>query len=317
VSDTIGSALAGRDLLKLGDLTGEELHQLLELAAQIKTRLARGECEYPLAHKRIGIIMQKPSLRTRVSFEAACGALGAQPIVLEGKGNAFSRGESVKDTVLTLERYLDALVLRTYEDSFIAEVAEHATIPVINALTDGFHPCQGLADLLTMKEHFGKLEGLTIAYVGDGSNNMAHTYLEAAALMRMNVRIGAPLGYHPDPAVLDAVEKIALNSGARILVTTDPVEAVKDARVVITDTWASMGQEDERERRLVDLESYQVNDELMAQAAPDAIFMHCLPAHRGEEVTDEVIDSDASCVFDEAENRLHAQAALLQSIVPV
>jgi len=308
-------SLAGKDLLKLGDLSSSEVQQVLDVACEIKKNLKRGEAEPSLAHKRIGIIMQKPSLRTRVSFEVACGALGAQPIFLGGNDNAFSRGESVKDTVLTLERYLDAIVIRTFSDEFLAEVAQYASIPVVNALTDGYHPCQGLADLLTMQENFDSLEGLTIAYVGDGSNNMAHTYLEAAALMGMHIRIGAPAGYHPDPKILAEAQAIAEETGATISVTTGPAEAVRDAQVVITDTWASMGQEAERAARIADLMPYQVNAQLMEQAADDAIFMHCLPAHRGEEVTDEVIDSAASRVFDEAENRLHAQAALLQLIL--
>ena len=308
-------SLSGRDLLKLSDLTPDEVQWIVDVAREIKADLKKRDTKPALAGKRIGIIMQKPSLRTRVSFEVACGALGAQPIVLEGEGNAFSRGESVKDTVLTLERYLDVLVIRTFSDEFLAEVAHHADIPVINALTDGHHPCQGLADLLTMQENLGTLAGVTLAYVGDGSNNMAHTYLEAGALMGMEVRIGAPTGYQPDETVLALTAAIAGQTGGTQLITTDPFQAVKDAQIVITDTWASMGQEDERAARIGQLMPYQVNEKLMEQAADGAIFMHCLPAHRGEEVTDEVIDSEASRVFDEAENRLHAQAALMQLIL--
>jgi len=307
--------LKGSNLLKLSDLNPDQLDELLDRAVQVKSAIAQDRLTPTLSGKHIGIIMQKPSLRTRVSFEVACGKLGAQPIILEGDANAFSRGESIHDTVSTLSRYLDALVIRTYDDEFLAQVAEHATIPVINALTDGYHPCQGLADLLTIREHFGKLEGLVLAYLGDGSNNMAHTYLEAGALAGMDVRIAAPLGYHPDPSVLANAESIAADTGATITVMSDPDQAVKDAQIVITDTWASMGKEDEHDRRLAILEPFQVNAELMAHAADDAIFMHCLPAHRGEEVTDEVIDSSASQVFDEAENRLHVQAALLQAVL--
>jgi len=311
----VSSSLNGRDLLKLSDLTPEEVQVVLVAATNMKTRL-KVQIEDPtLEGRHIGIIMQKPSLRTRVSFEVACNVLGARPVILEGTTNAFSRGESVKDTVLTLERYLDALVIRTFCDEFLAEVAAHASIPVINALTDRYHPCQGLADLLTIKEHFGSCNGLTLAYVGDGSNNMAHTYLEAAALTGMDVRIGTPASLQPHAEVRAQAEAVAHKSGATILVTGDPIEAVKGAQIVITDTWASMGQEEQREERLALLQPYQVNADLMSNAAGNAIFMHCLPAHRGEEVTDEVIDGDASVVFDEAENRLHAQAALLQLIL--
>jgi ornithine carbamoyltransferase len=311
----MNNTLCGRDLLCLSDLTVVELESLLDDAARIKASLKDGQPVATCRGKHVGIIMQKPSLRTRVSFEVACDVLGAQAIVLEGSDNAFSRGESIHDTVKTLERYLDALVIRTYRDETLAEIASYTSIPVINALTDGYHPCQGLADLLTIRERFSALKGVTIAYVGDGSNNMAHTYLEAAALMGMDLRIGAPAGYHPDPAILERAQQAAKASGASIMVTTDPVEAVAGARVVITDTWASMGQEAEHAERLADLAPYRVDAALMAKAAADAIFLHCLPAHRGEEVTDEVIDSRASQVFDEAENRLHVQAALLEAVL--
>ena len=307
--------LAGKDLLTLSDLSAEQIMHLLDIASALKAQRDSGTVAQTLAGKRIGIILQKPSLRTRVSFEVACGLLGAQPVVLEGEGNAFSRGESAKDTVGTLEGYLDALVIRTYSDELLGQVAEYAAIPVINALTDGYHPCQGLADLLTIREHFGRLAGLTLAYVGDGSNNMAHTYLEAGALMGMHVRIGSPLDYRPDPAILERTQRLAQDSGATIAVVTDPVEAVAGADIVITDTWASMGQEGDRDQRLADLAAYQVNAALMAAAADGAIFLHCLPAHRSEEVTDEVIDSTASLVYREAENRLHVQAALLQELL--
>jgi len=310
-----GKTLFDRDLLKLGDLTSDELNTLLDSAEEIKAQLKAGTLAPSLANKRIGIIMQKPSLRTLVSFEVACGALGAQPVVLAGKDSAFSRGESVKDTVMTLERYLDALVIRTFDDAVLEEVAHHASIPVINALTDGYHPCQGLADLLTIREHFGKLKGLELAFIGDGSNNMAHTYLEAGALEGMHVRIGAPVDYQPDPAVVAAAREIAKHTAATIQITTDPVAAIDGAQIVITDTWTSMGQEDDHDLRLDDLEAYQINPDLMQHAADDAIFMHCLPAHRGEEVVDEVIDAPYSRVYDEAENRWYVQAALLRSVL--
>jgi len=311
----MNNTLKGCDLLKLADLSGDQIESLLDTASRIKEEKASGTLAPVLAGKAVGIIMQKPSLRTRVSFEVACGMLGAQPIVLEGKDNAFSRGESAKDTVGTLEGYLDALVIRTFSDDFLAQIAADASIPVINALTDGYHPCQGLADLLTIREHFSTLAGLTLAYVGDGSNNMAHTYLEAGALTGMHVRLGVPADYRPDPAVLDDAQRIAQTSGSTIQVTADVVAAVGGADIVVTDSWASMGQEDEHDRRVADLSAYRVDAALMTHADAGAIFMHCLPAHRGEEVTDEVIDSPASHVYHEAANRLYAQAALLQEVL--
>ena len=308
-------SLVGRDLLKLSDLTPAELSYLLQLAQTIKACHKGEGTEQTLQGKRVGIILQKPSLRTRVSFEVACGLLGAQPIILEGANNVFSRGENTKDTVCVLQRYLDALVIRTFSDDLLAEIASHATIPVINALTDGYHPCQGLADLLTMQERFNTLAGLTLAYVGDGSNNMAHTYIEAGALGGMHVRIGTPDEYPPRQEVYDEASRIAQQTGASFVVTSDPREAVEDANIVVTDTWVSMGQETQQAQRVDRFSRYQVNTSLMGLANSDAIFLHCLPAHRGQEVTDEVIDSASSYVYDEAENRLHAQAALLQAVL--
>jgi len=307
--------LKGADILRLCDMSAEQVLGILDSAKLLKTQRADGTIKPVLSGKHIGIIMQKPSLRTRVSFEVACHLLGAYPVVLEGATNAFSRGESVQDTVGTLEGYLDALVVRTFEDAFLAQIADDASIPVVNALTDGFHPCQGLADLLTIQEHFGTLAGITVAYVGDGSNNMAHTYLEACALMGMHLRIATPASYQPDGAILADAQRLASASGATIQITADPYQAVHGADVVITDTWASMGSEDEYEQRLADLADYQVNPSSMAHASDTAIFMHCLPAHRGEEVTDEVIDSDASKVMAEAHNRLYVQTALLQALL--
>lgn len=308
------SPLHGRDLLDLSQLSPSELTLILDTASQQKAAWDAGDRSAPFAGMAVAIVLQKPSMRTRISFEVACARLGAHPVVMTGSDGAFSRGETVSDTAMVMERYLDAVVIRTYSDEMLAEFAEACSVPVVNALTDGHHPCQGLADLLTIREQLGRLEGVRFAYVGDGSNNMAHTYLLGGALAGLDVRIATPLGYDPDPAVLESARQIALSTGARLTVTSDPTEGVQGAQVVVTDTWASMGQEDEHHQRLRVFEPFRVDEALM-ERAPGAIFLHCLPAHRGEEVTDAVIDSAGSCVFDEAENRLHAQKALLSLLL--
>jgi ornithine carbamoyltransferase len=306
--------LRGRDLLSLGDLTPNELFMILDAAEAQKRAWARGARNSPLAGKSVALIFQKPSMRTRVSFEVACARLGAHPVVMSGPDGAFSRGETVYDTTKVLERYCDAIVIRTFEQSMVEEIAEYAGVPVINALTDAHHPCQGLADLLTIREHLGRLPGVKLAYVGDG-NNMAHTYLLGGALTGMTVAVATPLGYHADQAIVEQARAIAEQTGAKIEVGHSPEEAVSAADVVITDTWASMGQESERAERLAVFAPFRVDDHLMTVASGNAIFMHCLPAHRGEEVVDGVIDSSCSVVFDEAENRLHAQKALLSLVL--
>lgn len=304
----------GRDLLSLADLTPLEFAHIIEVAQAQKRAWASGARTAPHAGKSVAIILQKPSLRTRVSFELACVRLGAHPIVMSGPDGAFSRGESVHDTAKVLERYVDAIVLRTYEQALLDELAEHVSVPVINALSDDHHPCQGLADWLTIQEHVGRLAGVRFTYVGDG-NNMAHTYLLAGALSGMAVSIATPQGFEPSADIVEQARAIAEMTGGSIAVTHDAREAVTGADVVATDTWASMGQEDEHDGRLGAFEPYRIDDAMMALAAPSALFVHCLPAHRGEEVTDSVIDSPASVVFDEAENRLHAQKALLSLVL--
>jgi ornithine carbamoyltransferase len=306
--------LKGRDLLSLFDLSPSELAFLLDTAIAQKRAWAKGDRSRPLGGKAVALIFQKPSMRTRVSFEVGLARLGATPIVLGGNDTVFSRGETVYDTTKVLERYCDAIVIRTFEQSLVQEIASVASVPVVNALTDDHHPCQGLADLLTIREQKGDLAGLTLAYVGDG-NNMANTYLEAGALTGMNVRIATPEGFEPPTALVAAATARAEITGAEIHVGHDPVAAVACADVVATDTWASMGQESEHAERVAAFAAFRVDTELMASAAPGAVFMHCLPAHRGEEVTDEVIDSAASVVFDEAENRLHAQKTLLSLLL--
>ena len=299
----------GRDLLTLAELAPEELLHVLDVAESPASEWPRFE------GASAGLIFMKPSLRTRVSFEVGCVQLGVHPVVM-GPYDAFSRDETVHDTIKVLERYVDLIVLRTFAHSHIEEVAEYASVPVINALTDDYHPCQGLADLLSIRQHKGALRGLKLAYVGDG-NNMAHTYLIAGALAGMDVAIAGPAGYEPSPKVVADAEALAarFGTGATHTVTHDPLLAVAGADVVVTDTWASMGQEEEHAKRVVDFVGYSVDEALMAHADTDAIFMHCLPAHRGEEVTDAVIDSACSVVFDEAENRLHAQRAWVSLVL--
>ncbi|MDR2108247.1 MAG: ornithine carbamoyltransferase [Coriobacteriales bacterium] len=306
--------LAGRDLLRLSDLTAEQLHALLSCALAQKRAWKSGDLTAPYAGKSVAIIMEKPSLRTRVSFELGAKRLGAQTTVMGDATSAFSRGESIKDTVMVLERYVDAIVLRTYAQSRLEEVAQHASVPVVNALSDDFHPCQGLADLLTIYEHKGDLSKQRIAYIGDG-NNMAHTYLEAAALTGCDLTIAAPPGYQPRPDYLRQAQERAAMSGAKLKVVEEVGSALAGADVVITDTWASMGAEAEHDERARTFAAYQVDAAGIAEAAPGAIFLHCLPAHRGEEVSDEVMDAPYSKIYDEAENRLHVQKALLSLLL--
>ncbi|MDZ4179782.1 MAG: ornithine carbamoyltransferase [Coriobacteriia bacterium] len=306
--------LKGRDLLTMADLSPEDLRLILDRAVHQKSQWASGTRSTPHAGKSVALIFMKPSLRTRVSFEVACQRLGVHPVVLGGSDTVFSRGESVYDSVKVLERYVDAICIRTFEHSMAAEIAEIASVPVVNMLTDDHHPCQGLADLLTIEEHFGRLSGLTLTYVGDG-NNMTHTYLLGGAIAGMHVVVATPEGYDPIPAIVEQARSIAETTGGRITLLRDPHEAVSGADVVVTDTWASMGQEDEHAARTATFADYRVDSKLMAAASERAVFMHCLPAHRGEEVTDEVIDAPNSLVFDEAENRLHAQKALLSLLL--
>ncbi|MCL2808190.1 MAG: ornithine carbamoyltransferase [Coriobacteriia bacterium] len=308
-----GNPLAGRDLLCLLDLSSDELHRLLSTALAQKQAWKQGERTKPYGDSSVVIIMEKPSLRTRVSFEHAAKRLGAWPTVLTGKDSAFSRGESVKDTAMVLERYVDAIVLRTYEQEKLEEVAGHANVPVINALSDSYHPCQGLADLLTIYEHLRRLDTFKLAYVGDG-NNIAHTFLESAALIGFELAIATPAGYEPDASIVKKC-KVAAGGGTNIRISHDPAEALSDADVVVTDTWASMGSEDEHATRIKAFEPYRIDTAAMALAKPTALFEHCLPAHRGEEVTDEVMDGPGSVIYDEAENRLHVQKTLLSLVM--
>jgi ornithine carbamoyltransferase len=260
--------------------------------------------------KAVPVLFDKPSLRTRVSFQVGIAELGGLPLVIDMQATHSGRGETIADMARVLTRQSAAIVWRTAGQERIEELAAEATVPVVNALTDEFHPCQILADLQTITERLGTLSGRTLTYLGDGANNMAHSYLLGGATAGMDVRIAAPEGYHPDPAILATAQEIGARTGGSASVVDDPVVAAKGADVLATDTWVSMGQSDEAARRSA-LAAYQVNDGLLALAAGDAIVLHCLPAHRGEEITAEVIDGPASAVWDEAENRLHAQKALL------
>jgi ornithine carbamoyltransferase len=292
------------DLLRIADLEADELHWLLDRAAAMKAD-HRGWLD-AMPGASVACFFAKPSTRTRVSFEAAINRLGALPIMLRPDELQLGRGEPIADTARVLSSYCAAIVIRTFAQSDVEEMASAATVPVINALTDDHHPCQALADLLTLRETFGRLEGLRVAYVGDG-NNVAHSLMEAAALTGFELSLACPTGYFPDP-------EIVRTAGPAAHVFVDPRDAVAGAHAVYTDVWVSMGDEQERRRRMADLAPYRVDAELMARATPGAIFMHCLPAHRGEEVAAEVIDGLHSAVWQQAANRLTTEQAVLHAL---
>ncbi|AEG13978.1 ornithine carbamoyltransferase [Desulfofundulus sp. TPOSR] len=304
----------GRDLLSLHDFTPEEIMTILDLADDLKSKQKRGIPHPYLAGKTLGMIFQKSSTRTRVSFEVAMYQLGGYALYLNASDLQLGRGESIADTARVLSRYVDGIMIRTYAQADVEELARYADIPVINGLTDLLHPCQILADLQTIREHKGRLAGLKLAYVGDG-NNICHSLLFGCAKTGMHISVASPPGYQPRAEIVEAARADALSTGSRIEILTDPVAAVAGADVVVTDVWASMGQEQESEQRKKVFAPYQVNEELVRHARPDFIFLHCLPAHRGEEVTAEVIDGPHSVVWDEAENRLHAQKAVLALVM--
>jgi ornithine carbamoyltransferase len=300
------SPLSGRDCLTLAEFTPEEAELILDEALKIKG-LQRSRIPYrPLRGRTLAMVFQKPSNRTRVSFEVGMYQLGGHALHLLPQEIQIGKRETPSDTGRVLARYIDAIMVRTFDHEELEELAGAAEVPVINGLTDTHHPCQALADLLTVREEFGRLEGVRISYVGDG-NNVAHSLALGCALTGAHLTIAHPEGHAPDPAIVE----LASSLGAAPTLTGDPREAASGARVVYTDVWASMGQEDETEEREKKFASYQVNEELMSLAENDAIFLHCLPAHRGQEVAAEVIDGPQSRVFDQAENRLHAQKALL------
>ncbi|MFB9378945.1 ornithine carbamoyltransferase [Kineococcus gynurae] len=294
-----------RHFLADDDLSPAEQAEVLDLAARVK---ADRFAHRPLAGPRtVALLFDKPSTRTRVSFSVGVAELGGSPLVIDAAGSQLGRGEPVADTARVLGRQTAAVVWRTFAQSDIEEMAAHAGVPVVNSLTDAFHPCQILADLQTVAEHKGALPGLTLAYVGDGANNMAHSYALGGATAGLHVRIGTPASDLPDPAVIARAQAVAAGTGGSVTVTHDPVEAVADADVVATDTWVSMGESAKGDR----MERFALTAGLLARARPDAIVLHCLPAYRGKEIAAEVIDGPQSVVWDEAENRLHAQKALL------
>lgn len=303
-------SLKGRDFISLNDFTWEEIDQFLKTALMIKLRLKAGEPFQPLTGKTLGMVFTKPSTRTRIAFEVAMYQLGGHALFLSSQELQLRRGETIEDTGRVLSRYLDGIMIRTFAHQDVLDLAAAASIPVINGLTDLLHPTQVLADLLTIYEKKGHLIGLKMAYLGDG-NNMTHSLLYGAAKTGIHFTAATPKGYEPDSGIVARAKEEASKWGAQIRVTEDPYEAVKDADIIYTDVWASMGQEEEHAKRLKEMQPYQINAELMAKAPGHALFMHCLPAHRGEEVTDEVIDGPQSIVFDQAENRLHAHKAIL------
>lgn len=302
------AALIGRDLLGLADLTAQELQELLQLATQLKSQQVKLHC-----HKVLGLLFSKASTRTRVSFTVAMYQLGGQVIDLNPNVTQVSRGEPLQDTARVLDRYLDILAIRTFAQEDLETFASYAKIPVINALTDLEHPCQILADLLTIQECFGHFSGLTVTYVGDG-NNVANSLILGCALAGINVRVATPPGYEPLLQIVEQAREMA-GDQTEVILTHDPELAAKGSSVLYTDVWASMGQETQADNRSPIFQPYQISENLLSLAAPEAIVLHCLPAHRGEEITEAVIEGSQSRVWQQAENRLHAQKALLASIL--
>jgi ornithine carbamoyltransferase len=304
--------MARRDFLSMDDLEPEEISALLDEADRVKRRPAHARDA--LDDKQVALIFEKPSTRTRVSFEVAVTSMGGEAVVLRGDELQLGRGESIEDTGRVMSRYVDALVVRTFEQERLQRLAAAASVPVINALSDFSHPCQGLADLQTVRAQRGGLEGVALAYLGDG-NNVTHSLLYGGAKTGMDVRVASPPGYGPAPEVVDRCAELAAQSGGKVTVTEVVAEAAAGADVLYTDVWASMGREAEAESRARALERYQLNEEVVELAAPDAIVMHCLPAHRGDEISATVMDGDRSVVWEQAENRLHSQKALLAWIL--
>ncbi|MBE7029963.1 MAG: ornithine carbamoyltransferase [Ruminococcaceae bacterium] len=303
-----------KHLISLNDCTPQEVENLLTLAARLKRETKAGIPHPILAGKTLGMIFTKSSTRTRVSFEVGMYQLGGHALFLSGNDIQLGRGETIYDTANVLSRYLDGIMIRTFDHQDVLDLAKYGSIPIINGLTDYLHPCQVLADLLTVYEHKGKLKGLKAAYVGDG-NNMANSLLYGCVKVGMDIAVAAPQGYQPPDEVVANAKETAKQTGCTVTITDDKWEAVKDADVVITDTWVSMGQEEEKAARLKIFSPYQIDSALLATAKPDAIFLHCLPAYRGYEMTEEVIDGPQSVIFDEAENRLHAQKAVLATLL--
>jgi len=306
--------LKGRSFISLHDFTQEELWQIFKTTEMMKLKQKMGEPFQPLKGKTLGMIFQKASTRTRISFEVGMWQLGGYALFLSANDLQLKRGETIADTARVLSRYVDGIMIRTYAHQDVIDLAKYGSIPIINGLTDLLHPCQVAADLFTIWEKKNRLQGLKLVYIGDG-NNMAHSLLFGCAKMGLDVTICSPSGYQPDENIVRLAKEDALLTGAKVVITSDVKEGVSNADVIYTDVWASMGQEAEHAIRVKALMPYQVNAELMKLAKPDALFLHCLPAHRNEEVTDEVIDGPQSVVWDEAENRLHVQKAIMALVM--
>lgn len=302
-----------RDLISIMDVK-DDIDEILKIALDLKLRMGKGEEHTPLKNKTLGMIFEKPSTRTRVSFEVGMVQLGGHALYLSPKDLQIGRGETIADTAKVLSRYVDAIIYRAFSHDVMVKLAENAAIPVINGLDNVEHPCQILADLMTIKEHKGDFSGLNFAYVGDG-NNVCNSLLLGSAIVGMNMNAGCPSDYMPNQKIFEAASKIAMEKGIHLHLVSNPKEAVRNADVIYTDVWVSMGDESEKEKRLSVFTPYQVNSELVKLAKPDCVVMHCLPAHRGQEITDDVMDGTHSIVFDQAENRLHAQKALLLKLL--
>ncbi|NPV71822.1 MAG: ornithine carbamoyltransferase [Firmicutes bacterium] len=306
--------LKGRDFISVHDFTVEEVEQVFETTRFLKMLSKTGQPYHPLEGKTLGMIFTKPSTRTRVSFEVAMYQLGGHPLFLSSQELQLRRGETIADTARVLSRYLDGIMIRTFSHDDVVDLAEYASIPVINGLTDLLHPCQAMADVFTIIEKKGTAKGVKMVFLGDG-NNVANSLMYAGAKTGMHVVICSPKGFEPAAGIVAKASEDARETGAKIEVMNDPREAVRGADVIYTDVWASMGQEAEHDRKATAMKPYQVNSEILNLAKPDVMFEHCLPAHRGEEVTDEVMDGPHSIVFDEAENRLHVQKAILALVM--
>ena len=306
--------LKGRDFTRVADWSGPELERVLDLADELKDKQKRREPHQLLPGRSLGMIFQKPSTRTRVSFEVGIVQLGGTGLYLSAGDLQLGRGETLKDTATVLSRYLDAIMIRTFAQEDVEELARHASIPVINGLTDSAHPCQALADVMTIRERLGRLAGVKLVYLGDG-NNVCASLMVATAKLGLNFRAATPKGYEPSAEAVEIAREAAAESGATIELLADPREAAAGADVLYTDVWTSMGQEEERERRLRDLTGFGIDDELVGLASEDAIVLHCLPAHYGEEITEDVLYGPQSAVWDQAENRLHAQKALMALVI--
>ncbi|MFD2331518.1 ornithine carbamoyltransferase [Cohnella sp. GCM10020058] len=313
-AEELAQGLKGRDFLGLVDYQPDEIRYLLDLAIDLKRKQKSGEVYQPLKGKTLGMIFEKSSTRTRVSFEVGMFQLGGHGLFLSKNDIQMGRGETIRDTAQTLSRYLDGIIIRTFGHRNVVDLARSATIPVINALSDQSHPCQALADYQTILEHKGKLEGLKVAYIGDG-NNMVHSLMIGASKLGIHFASASPEGYDPDAEQVKLAREFAAQSGSRVDIVRDAREAVEGADIIYTDVWASMGFEAEQQERERAFKNYQVNEELAKHAKSDYLFMHCLPAHRGEEVSEGVIDGPHSIIFDEAENRLHAQKAVMAAIM--